>query len=875
MPTYCVDYMLGSANYSGATLAQPTLDEYLILFAGSIGASSFTVTAPTGFAERLDTADAETAYTSYFADMYSYANIAATDATLSGSATQKAAFLVALKPASTTPIALVNTSIIGEADQSVDAAAPASISDNDIMIAMVMASGGAVPTITPPAGWDVIGTLTPTNTRVSLYWKRCASESGTYTFSHNNATSPKMQVAIIAYRNCITTGNPYDVSSATAYVTSNATLRAAAINTTRVAGPTNTIPACVAGDTVKFAKSPDPVSIDEEATWTHASATVTLSAALTKTLHGCNNAGWTARASITRSYSTTTGLKEGSHCLTLVPDSGFLTGQMAWAATTDTGDMTAYDCISFWAYTNIDTTVNMLRIDLFEANDGTGVPVNSFTIPYILYAHNYYCITLKPDAGGALGSNINSIAVNALLDPGTRTLRFDNFLACNSNVLTLNSLIGIDGSPVPDDCYYPIRSIIGAAIILDVGPGYNGASVAPTTWSGTTDTYETFAINNMIVQPTQASVLDGTISAYSQNHDGTGIAPITYLFGCNTTDGTQDGCSWFDGVNSLGRCPVDFNGDYYLSISNVGVTRFGRLNAVSGNMKITNFYSAGCTIGINTNSGLIYAENIFISHTYTYPFQISGPGIFKHGKIVGCYDADTTVLQDNINPLVIMPAKFLDFEFRHNAGELLASNTTAQSNVEFYSCTFESNGASLFAGATWSTGVYKFDNCTFDSFSMPGTFGVDAYTGGLISTNHNQDTDDHRMYYRDGIILSEKTTRHTASGISWKMSPTATASAIFPLTLLVGQVAVSALTSITASVQVYRSGTTVVSKLTCEAFQCGLTTKVEDSAASSGEWEELSINVVPTQKGVLEFYVEVYGSASQYVYVDDFAVSQA
>jgi hypothetical protein len=45
------------------------------------------------------------------------------------------------------------------------------------------------------------------------------------------------------------------------------------------------------------------------------------------------------------------------------------------------------------------------------------------------------------------------------------------------------------------------------------------------------------------------------------------------------------------------------------------------------------------------------------------------------------------------------------------------------------------------------------------------------------------------------------------------------------------------------------------------------------AAASSGEWEELSINVVPTQKGVLEFYVEVYGSASQYVYVDDFLIS--
>jgi len=66
--TYHVDYLLGSANYDGSTLVQPhgIIDEYLILFAGSVGASSFTVTPPANFTERLDSADAETAYTSFF-----------------------------------------------------------------------------------------------------------------------------------------------------------------------------------------------------------------------------------------------------------------------------------------------------------------------------------------------------------------------------------------------------------------------------------------------------------------------------------------------------------------------------------------------------------------------------------------------------------------------------------------------------------------------------------------------------------------------------------------------------------------------------------------------------------------------------------------
>lgn len=95
--------------------------------------------------------------------------------------------------------------------------APAGLANDDILIALVFTGKTGTPTVaTPPAGFTAIGTFTGVadgggfEARTLAWWKRAASESGSYTFTHVAASS---QGLMLAYSGCITSGSPIDVAS--------------------------------------------------------------------------------------------------------------------------------------------------------------------------------------------------------------------------------------------------------------------------------------------------------------------------------------------------------------------------------------------------------------------------------------------------------------------------------------------------------------------------------------------------------------------------------------------------------------------------------------------------------------------------------------
>lgn len=155
--------------------------------------------------------------------------------------------------------------------------------------------------------------------------------------------------------------------------------------------------------------------------------------------------------------------------------------------------------------------------------------------------------------------------------------------------------------------------------------------------------------------------------------------------------------------------------------------------------------------------------------------------------------------------------------------------------------------------------------------------------GNITFANYANTTTDQRIYYYTdvGNILTDTTTRHTASGISWKMScgstgasfsPTAT----FPLMLPVAKIACNASALVTASVWVYRTSTSLTTKFVCPGGQiAGVPSDVVATASAAiNTWEQLTITFTPSQQGVVELEVQCYGAAAS-VYVDDFSVSQA
>jgi hypothetical protein len=98
------------------------------------------------------------------------------------------------------------------------ATAPAGVVNGDILLATIFIGAPVAPSVTPPAGFTELST-SPTivadasgfDGHLHVYWKRAASESGTYTFTHAACGA---QYLMLAISGAITSGDPIDSSSA-------------------------------------------------------------------------------------------------------------------------------------------------------------------------------------------------------------------------------------------------------------------------------------------------------------------------------------------------------------------------------------------------------------------------------------------------------------------------------------------------------------------------------------------------------------------------------------------------------------------------------------------------------------------------------------
>jgi hypothetical protein len=112
--------------------------------------------------------------------------------------------------------------------------------------------------------------------------------------------------------------------------------------------------------------------------------------------------------------------------------------------------------------------------------------------------------------------------------------------------------------------------------------------------------------------------------------------------------------------------------------------------------------------------------------------------------------------------------------------------------------------------------------------------------------------------------------------MSWKLSPTSTnRSSAYPLPLKVATGATPANTPITCKVWFRRDNTGLTARLVCKGGQLtGVDSDVISTmTAAENTWEQLSVTVTPTQKGVLEFYAECWGGTTYNLWVDDASFS--
>lgn len=660
----------------------------------------------------------------------------------------------------------------------------------------------------------------------------------------------------------------------------------------------------VAGDTWHCAKTADPLQVQDSsganvtATFTTESPTITLSAAATANIHTCETA-WTADNSSTVNTSTTR--KEGSNSATITVTT---TAQLRGHAATVQSNYSAFTKFSCWIQSSIAQGANTLKICLCSDTAGA-TPVNSFTIPFALSAGTWYIIDL--DNGSALGASIQSVALYTLAGIAAGTITLDNLLACNR--LSLGSIVSKDSAATIDattDCWYPVRSINGTTLILDTGMA-SSASVTARGYHGATASGVAIYVRQ--VQYMNTMLLSATLSGV-----GTAGSPISFIGGYDTTSDTRTGETWW-GCNgavttffSINQNLWDFShfnlkgGTTTLSISGTNSVFRGSLSH-SGSIGLTLSGGSSVTLALYSHTGHgTTAINISSSMSIVLECLNSignlNAGLTCNGGAITFLVTGNVGIHNNTGSGIVGNAgKFIipsgvTLSINNNGGNGIAATSAPCAFTGAGTVTANNNTSTGFSGVfTGSIGriVTSGNSAAFSiANGLQTTLSIGSCNlGEATKFTHNgsiensfvaiekyQDTaGDTRIISSLGTIQSEVTTRHTASGFSWKCQPNASATSTYPLQLPLQPVAVDN-TSSTFTVYCNRSDTATLNarvKYYAGDLIGANSDAVGNAAGSAATWEQLSMTVGAGSETTGGFtpYAECWGDAANPVYFDD------
>lgn len=667
-----------------------------------------------------------------------------------------------------------------------------------------------------------------------------------------------------------------------------------------------------AGDTVRIAKTGDPVSIGN-GTWTNNSPTVTLATAQTATIDNCETA-WTAANSGT--ITRVSGAKQGSFYMRVTVPASPATNTLYGYYPTGTLDLSAYQEITLWLRSSSNPTASNWTIRLCSDTAGA-TTVDTFNVPALNLGNFWYAIRIVKNGGGNLGNNIQSIAVysGSVAPTGSTSLELDNISASKTDGLNLTTLISKNSAASGGtDTWHGLQFINGTTVRLGQLNGDNeGASQKGYITAGTSpETVTTYARKTLFQR--------STISA-----GGSTSAQVLYSGGWDTSTNTQNGETWVDGTVGQGAgYTVSSN---YVTLARLHGTRFFALynsaaqrqgviiDAICCNTTnaVTLFFSTSdikiqsnnCNSSINgagfstpavntliqniiskanTSADVIQGSNLIVNNceSYTsggYSIQgVTGP-IFIGNLLVN----NATVSGSNIGlqagatsngykpyPTYIYNATItncttgIDYQF----GALYINKLTASGNTNI-------GGANdmIVKQMNSSTSQLLGSNMSFATafLSQPSVF---------YNAINNVQTDN-RAFWTWGNALSQTTTRKSATGIAWQINITNTLqTTTFPIYFPIAKIACNANTQVTVKAWVKLSNATNIgAKLTLRAYEiAGVNADVTATKSADTNWEELTITFTPTMNAVAQIYLQAYwlaSTANQSVFVDDITVTQA
>jgi hypothetical protein len=639
------------------------------------------------------------------------------------------------------------------------------------------------------------------------------------------------------------------------------------------------------GDMIKIAKSPDPTSIGN-ATWNNLSKTVTLAAALTANVEICD-AAWTPSANVTASTNTS-NYKTGTCSASFVVGSAFTTGKIGYKALGSAVDYSGYQQLSLWFLASTTIAANALKVCLCSDTTGDTI-VDEFVIPATEVTSYKHCFTINK--GSALGSSIQSVALYAIVDPGTPTILLDNIIACkasgSADSLSLTSLISKNSAASGgDEGWYPIQSINGTTVTLDNGPAINAN--AGRGYFGTSETKETYKRECFRVLSAACTIQDS----------GSSGSLIEFQGGYDPATGNQDGETYFDVGSGRGN-GLDFTNRNYVLTNRINMVRALRgvnlytasycevtAHSLCGNDS-AGIYIYGASfckavvknVNNNTGTGVSYGgtNNVGNEITLGNANNNTNSGISVAAAYVNKITAENVCNNGSSNVSISANAirNMLKITNSKNSGSYgFSFDSTPALDNKIIGTTTASNTSGAVSAS--SPGTEHFQGCTFGETSK--VINQTAWLNGRIClSNHDGSTDNNFIYTDGGIINSQSSVRHSASGIAWQMSPTsANRSEYYPLFMSPAKIAIAADTQVTVSCWFRRTNTGITGKLVCRGGQiAGVESDVSAAmTAAADTWEQLSISFTPTSDGVVEIEAWAYGGTTYSVFVDDIDCSQ-
>lgn len=642
------------------------------------------------------------------------------------------------------------------------------------------------------------------------------------------------------------------------------------------------------GDVVRVMASPAPTALGVDGTWTQDSSTVTLSAAVTKTIDNCES-GWVAAANVTATH-TSSRYRQGSSSIFLTPAGAFTTGLMAYKDLGSAVDFSAYEQVNLWIWSVATRVSGFYTLRL--CSDAAGVTaVDTLTIP-ALEANTFQKVVINK--GSALGASIQSVALYAGTDPGTSGIYLDNIFASKAvgaaDELTLFSLISTNNGSPNDDPWLPVQCIDETTITLHGVPDGNQLIPGTAKYSLATQTTPAYVRQPIaLTAPARIETVlatgDGTYGYVSGGWNRTDMS--------TRTDKTHITRTGYPGNSAfIINSSRDFCWVSNFAASDIGGFAYGFYSgSVSDFSTFSNCDVLGCVNGFAFEYGAWSSLNESDGPNNSYFCKrtlvtLGNPNsddirsqVFRFNNVWGSgTEAGVYAFYSN-NTLARRYACELYANEIYNAYSAIGS---VRGGGELVVNLFNATLKDLTVDIDIFGEVYLWKT-THDDLSVPMTsLGTQlGIVHGTELTDAGTSTVTPSLYYnarRGGaVVRRSQTERHTASDYSWELNFDDVAIDYDQSSFVLCQIACPENESRTIRVWAYRANTESIARIRVKGGRYdGVPDDLTDELTTSGDWEQLELTFTPTEDIVVEVFMEAKyisnAATRKLVYFDDLTV---